>query len=211
MAPYFETAKSFADVPIGDDGVDTVAFLEASDALMNMFDLLGIGVFTFVQHDLRMNISGVRHRHDSHTDRSPTLEKLVLAEHDDGHKHATGCLVRLLRHVTVYTTGLAFTLISLRNTQAEPKTPLHASFKKAYDVTLKHHHKWAIRNVVYIALRATPHRADFYARISESSPTAHDEHARLDVELTKWLAGLDIIVRHMKDFLERHDLGKVTI
>lgn len=93
--------------------------------------------------------------------------------------------------------------MSLRNTQADPKAPLHTCFKRAYDETLKHHHKWAVRNIVYVctsrrrrrttnawfvkvALRATPHRADFYARISESSRTAHEEHQKLDVELAKW-------------------------
>lgn len=34
MAPYLETVKSFADVPITDAGIDTVAFLEASDGLV---------------------------------------------------------------------------------------------------------------------------------------------------------------------------------
>jgi hypothetical protein len=123
--------------------------------------LLGIGVFSFVQHDLRTNISGVRHRHESAADRSTTLEKLVSAERDDGHKHATGCLVRLFRCAasipalscaeTEYVrSGLAFTLVSLRNTQANPQATLHTSFKNAYDSTLKHHHGWAVRNVVNV-------------------------------------------------------------
>lgn len=69
--------QSFADVPVTSDGVETVSFLDASDGLVNMFgtspraiaeedakhpllkDLLGIGVFSFVQADLRANI-GVR-------------------------------------------------------------------------------------------------------------------------------------------------------
>jgi hypothetical protein len=64
------TLQSFADVPITADGVETVSFLEASDGLVNMFgtlptqlqkvtnidiniDLLGAGIFSFVQMDLR--------------------------------------------------------------------------------------------------------------------------------------------------------------
>jgi len=68
--------QSFADVPITTDGVETASFLEASDGLVNMFgafslnlcfrrtclmpfikDLLGTGVFTFVQCDIRSNIA----------------------------------------------------------------------------------------------------------------------------------------------------------
>jgi hypothetical protein len=62
-------------VPITEDGVDTVSFLDASDGLVNLFgafrciavrsplsvlhwiDLLGSAVFGFVQTDLRANIA----------------------------------------------------------------------------------------------------------------------------------------------------------
>lgn len=32
---------------------------------------------------------------------------------------------------------------------------------------------------------------------------------KLDVELAKWLAGLDVIVKHMRAFLEQGGFGKV--
>ena len=48
--------QSFADVPIHPDGIDTHAFLEASEGLVGMFDLLGTGIFGFVQADIRSNI-----------------------------------------------------------------------------------------------------------------------------------------------------------
>ncbi|KAG9308067.1 hypothetical protein JVU11DRAFT_12634 [Chiua virens] len=54
--PYFETVRSFANVPITEYGVDTVSFLEASYGLVKLFDLLGSGVFGFVQADIKGNI-----------------------------------------------------------------------------------------------------------------------------------------------------------
>lgn len=65
MAPYLETVKvsnetlhidcvthqrhvqSFADVPVTDAGVDTVAFLEASKGLVGLF-----GMYTALKRDL---------------------------------------------------------------------------------------------------------------------------------------------------------------
>lgn len=38
-------------------------------------------------------------RYDSHQHVSPTLEKLVEVEVQDGHRNSTGCLVRLVRCV----------------------------------------------------------------------------------------------------------------
>lgn len=69
--------KSYADVPVTDAGVDTTAFLEASEGLVSMFgmsfillvahvivtdenytiDLLNSAAFTMVQSDLRNNIA----------------------------------------------------------------------------------------------------------------------------------------------------------
>ncbi|KAI8996458.1 glycolipid transfer protein [Trametes punicea] len=198
MAPYFETAKSFADVPITPDGVDTAAFLLASTDFVNMFDLLGGGVFAFVQSDLRTNIAGVRHRYDIAPAESPTLEKLVTNEcSSGGEHHGTACLVRLLR-------GLWFTCEALRNMQQDRNAELHTCFKRSYDANLKPYHSFVIRSVVAVAIRAVPHRRDFYARITQGG-----SHEKFDNELTKWLAGLEGIVHRLKTFLVEGGYGRV--
>ncbi|KAI0730860.1 glycolipid transfer protein [Earliella scabrosa] len=189
MAPYFETAKSFADVPITDDGVDTATFLLASTDFVNMFDLLGGGVFGFVQNDLRANIAGVRQRFEAARADSPTLEKLVASECKGRERHGTACLVRLLR-------GLLFTCEALRNMQQDRNAELHACFKRSYDAILKHHHSFVVRSVVSVAIRAVPHRQEFYARLTQGG-----SHERFDHELAKWLAGLGGIVDRLKAFL----------
>ncbi|KAF4622224.1 hypothetical protein D9613_008968 [Agrocybe pediades] len=173
MAPYFETVKSFADVPFTDDGIETASFLEASDGLVQMFDLLGSGVFGFVQADIRGNIAGVRAR------------------------HATPCLVRLVR-------GLAFTCKALQHMQKDTNSELHVCFKRSYDEVLKHHHNFVIRSVVTVAIRAVPRRDDFLSRIAQGSSVD-----KLNVELARWLEGLEKIVQHTSIFLERGGYGKV--
>ncbi|KAF9552440.1 glycolipid transfer protein [Agrocybe pediades] len=197
MAPYFETVKSFADVPFTDDGVETASFLEASDGLVQMFDLLGSGVFGFVQADIRGNIAGVRSRYDATQDASGTLERLVHSEKDEPHRHATPCLVRLIR-------GLAFTCKALQHMQKDTNSELHVCFKRSYDEVLKHHHNFVIRSVVTIAIRAVPRRDDFLSRIAQGGSVD-----KLNVELARWLEGLEKIVQHTSLFLERGGYGKV--
>jgi len=197
MAPYFETVKSFADVSILNTGVDTQSFLEASDGLVQLFDLLGSGVFGFVQSDIRGNISGVRKRYEATPDASKTIEDLVRAESQEQHKHATPCLVRLTR-------GLSFTCNALQNVQNDRSSELHVCFRRSYDTVLKHHHTFLIRSVVYVALRAVPRRPEFYARISQGGSIE-----KLDAELARWLAGLDSLVKHLSAFLEKGGYGKV--
>ena len=55
-----------------------------------------------------------------------------------------------------------------------------------------------------IAIRAVPHRHDFYNRLAEGSP-----HDAFDTELEKWLSGLASICHRMMTFLEPGGYGKV--
>jgi len=197
VTPYFETVKSFADVPVTSDGVETASFLDASDGLVNMFDLLGVGVFSFVQVDLRANIGGVRSRHTSHQQVSTTLEMLVASEAQEGTRQTTACVVRLIR-------GLLFTCRALENMQADRTCQLQACFKRSYDDVLKHHHGWLVQAAVTLAIKAVPSRSEFYRRISQGG-----SQEKLDVELGKWLNGLDQIVVHMKRFLDEGGHGRV--
>ncbi|KAJ6572751.1 glycolipid transfer protein domain-containing protein [Mycena vulgaris] len=197
MAPHFETMKSFADVPINDAGVMTEDFLLASDGLVALFDLLGAGVFGFVQADIKSNISGVRERYNAAVAESSTLEDLVRHEHAQGGKHGTQCLVRLIR-------GLAFTCLALQTTQTEPNCALHVCFRRAYDVVLRHHHTFVVRSVVTLAIRAVPRRDHFYAQISQGG-----DSEKFEGELKRWLVGLDGIVQRMKGFLADGAYGRV--
>ncbi|KAG2346012.1 glycolipid transfer protein [Suillus weaverae] len=185
--PYFETVKSFADVPITVNGVETLVFLEASEGLVQLFDLLGSGVFGF----------GVRTRYQADSSRCSTLENLVRSEVSLEDRHGTGCLIRLTR-------GLTFLCRALQHMQNDPSMELHVCFKRSYDEVLRHHHTFFVRSLAAVAVRAAPYRRDFYTRISQGAP-----REKLDAELAKWLSGLDVIVKRLKGFIEGEGYGRI--
>jgi hypothetical protein len=55
-----------------------------------------------------------------------------------------------------------------------------------------------------VAIRAVPRRNDFYMRIAQGGSIE-----KLDIELGKWLCGLESIVKHVGGFLERGGYGRV--
>ncbi|KAG1874303.1 glycolipid transfer protein domain-containing protein [Suillus subluteus] len=180
--PYFETVKSFADVPIT---------VNASEGLVQLFDLLGSGVFGFVQSDIKGNIG------ETDSSRCSTLENLVRSEALLDDRHGTGCLIRLTR-------GLTFLCKALQHMQNDPSIELHVCFKRSYDEVLRPHHTFFVRSLAAVAVRAAPYRRDFYARISQGAPLEN-----LDAELAKWLSGLDVIVKRLKGFIEGEGYGRI--
>jgi len=197
MAPYLETVKSFADVPITDAGVDTVAFLEASQGLVGLFDLLGSAAFSVVQSDLKGNIAKVRARYDAAPSESATLEKLVENEKtSDKKRPATEGLMWLLR-------GLSFTCKALQNAQATKTEELSAAFTKSYEGTLKKFHNFVVKGIFAVAMKACPYRKDFYDKLAaDPNGGAPASPEKLDEELNKWLAALAAIVERVQAFYE---------
>ncbi|KAK0242103.1 glycolipid transfer protein [Armillaria nabsnona] len=197
MAPYLETVKSFADVPVTDAGVDTLAFLEASEGLVGIFDLLGSSAFAVVQSDLKGNIAKVRARYDAAPSQSATLEQLVENEKGEKKRTATEGLMWLLR-------GLSFTCKALQNAQLKKDEELSVAFTKSYEVTLRKFHNFVVKGVFSLAMKACPYRADFYKKLA--ADPAKGASASQDVvneELDKWLAALSDIVTRMQTFYEQ--------
>ncbi|CAA7261808.1 unnamed protein product [Cyclocybe aegerita] len=196
MAPYLETVKSFADVPVTEAGVDTVTFLEASDGLVGLFDLLGSAAFSVVQADIKGNITKVRARYDAAPTLSTTLELLVENEKGEKKRVATEGLLWLLR-------GLSFTCKALQNAQANKTEELAAAFIKAYEITLKKFHNFVVKGVFSVAMKACPYRADFYTKLaadpSGGPPASQD---KLNEELDRWLEALSAIVAKEEAFYE---------
>ncbi|KAK0213136.1 het-c2 protein [Desarmillaria ectypa] len=203
MAPYLERVKSFADVPVTDAGVDTLAFLEASQGLVGIFDLLGSSAFTVVQSDLKGNIAKVRARYDAVPSQSATLEQLVENEKGEKKRTATEGLMWLLR-------GLSFTCKALQNAQLNKEEELSVAFSKSYEVTLKKFHNFVVKGIFSVAMKACPYRVDFYKKLAadpSGGPSASQDV--LNEELDKWLAALSDIVARIETFYERggHNKG----
>ncbi|TDL26034.1 het-c2 protein [Rickenella mellea] len=202
MAPYLQTVKSFADVPVTDEGVDTAAFLEASRGLVGIFDLIGSSALNLVSNDLNGNITKVQTRYDAATDKSKTLELLVKNEMAEKKSTATQGLLWLLR-------GQSFTCKALQATQADKQKGLSDAFNESYEKTLKPHHSFLIRPVFAVAMKACPQRDGLYTKLKEdkSGGVAASQDV-LDTELDKWLASLEQIVQRVDAFYEKNGYKK---
>ncbi|OBZ70917.1 Pleckstrin y domain-containing family A member 8 [Grifola frondosa] len=184
MAPYLESVKSFADVPVTDAGVDTLAFLEAAQGVVGLFERS------------EGNITKVRARYDAFPDQSSTLELLVVNEKTEKKRTATEGLLWLLR-------GLAFTCKALQLAQANASEELAAAFSKSYEGTLKKFHNFVVKGIFSVAMKACPYRADFYAKLAADPAGGPSVSAdKLSDDLNKWLAALDSIVKRMETFYE---------
>ncbi|PFH49754.1 hypothetical protein AMATHDRAFT_146877 [Amanita thiersii Skay4041] len=202
MAPYLDTVKSFADVPITVDGIDTLVFLEASQGLVGLFDLLGSAAFSVVQSDLKGNIAKVRARYDATPSLSGTLQKLVMNEQGEKKRVATEGLMWLLR-------GLSFTCKALQFSQANKGDELSAAFSKSYEETLKKFHNFVVKGLFTVAMKACPYRSEFYAKLAaDPDGGAPASQERVDEALNKWLTALSAIVEQMETFYESGGYGK---
>ncbi|KAI9281885.1 glycolipid transfer protein domain-containing protein [Sporodiniella umbellata] len=165
---YFDTlARSYVNVDTT-KGVDTEQFLEATEGLVKLFDLLGSAAFSVVQNDMNGNIKKIRERYLSNPTANNTLEELTKNESSEKKRVATE--------------GLLW-LSSLEN----PTEELTASFTKAYEKTLKKHHNFVVRPVFALAMKACPYRKDFYEKIG-----ATDE-AGLS-QMREWLEALEKVI-----------------
>ncbi|BGP13746.1 hypothetical protein JCM10213_006424 [Rhodosporidiobolus nylandii] len=192
MATYFET--SFVDVPVTDAGVDTLQFLEATEGLIKMFDLLGNPSFAIVQNDMNGNVTKIRNRYNAAPAQSATLEQLVENEKGEKKRTATEGLLWLIR-------GLKFTQIALTRSQADKTEELSVSFSNAYDQTLKKYHSFVIKPVFALAMKACPYRKDFYAKLGPPE-------APVDAELSKWNGALGQIIAQLEAFYEKGNHAK---
>lgn len=80
---YFDGKKSFNDVTIDqskDNAINTTEFLEAAEALTQLFDVLGGVAFNPVKNDMGGNIKKIRERQLAAPVDSETLQDLVRNE-----------------------------------------------------------------------------------------------------------------------------------
>ncbi|CAE7162347.1 unnamed protein product [Rhizoctonia solani] len=184
--------KSFVDVPVTEDGVDTASFLDASDGVCELFTHFTNPAFGVVKNDISGNIAKVRARLESHPTESVTLEKLVANEQKEKKQPATEGLMWLLR-------GLSYTGKALQHCQANKSAELSEGFESSYPLTLKPHHGLLAKGAMALAVKAVPYRKDFYEKIG--SPP--------DDQLNAWLGALDSIITRMDVFYKAGKHGEV--
>lgn len=194
MTTFFDGKKSFADVPVTDDKIDTQAFLEASEALVKLFDLLGSSAFSVVQKDMTGNIEKVRAKLLEDPAGLATLQGLILLEAGQKTKKATQGLLWLTR-------GLEFTAQAMRETVNNPSKELTVTFTDAYSKTLSKYHGMLVKPIFKLAMKACPYRKDFFEKLGS-------DQAKVDEELAKWLKALEDIVAIIVAFFTLGNYGK---
>eukprot|EP00300_Choanocystis_sp_HF-7_P027365 c32459_g1_i1.p1 GENE.c32459_g1_i1~~c32459_g1_i1.p1 ORF type:complete len:201 (+),score=27.71 c32459_g1_i1:43-645(+) len=198
MTTYFDTLRMrYQDVPVTAEGISTSEFIDATEGVVKLFDLLGSSAFAVVQNDMNGNIKKIRDRLlSTGPDLSGTLQLLVKNEGLPGDKKrtATEGLLWLLR-------GLEFTARALRLSLENPSEELSTSFTKAYENTLRKYHSILVRPVFSLAMKACPYRKDFYAKLGPSEDVVR-------TPLTEWLVALEKIVQDMHQFYEQGQYAK---
>lgn len=98
ITPQSLSLQSYADVPLT-PGISTSSFLEATEGVTKLFDLLGSTAFSVVKNDMEGNLKKIRERFLATPDLSSTLQDLVRNEGKPGDKKrvATEGLLWLLR------------------------------------------------------------------------------------------------------------------
>ena len=195
MSTFFdEMKKSFADVPITDEKVDTASFLEASESLVKLFDLLGSSAFQVVQKDMTGNITKIRTKLLADPAGSGTLQDLVLSEANTKTKTATQGLLWLSR-------GLQFTSQAMRETVDNPSKELAVTFTDAYSKTLSQYHGMLVKPIFKLAMKACPYRKDFFEKLGA-------DQTKVAEQLKTWLKALENIVQIILDFFTSGNYGK---
>ncbi|CEJ80337.1 Putative Glycolipid transfer protein [[Torrubiella] hemipterigena] len=182
--------RSFVDVTIdpATNAVNTTEFLEASESLITIFDVLGSVAFAPVKSDMLGNVKKIRDRFLASPVDSETLQSLVPSELKTKKHTATEGLIWLVR-------ALEFTSIGIAQNISKPDEELSDSFRSSYAVTLKPHHSFLVKPIFSAAMGACPYRKDFYAKLG-SDP------AKVEAELKVYLAALEKIVAILKAFLD---------
>lgn len=195
MSTFFdEIKKSFADVKLTEGKVDTAEFLQASEALVKLFDLLGSSAFAVVQKDMTGNIEKIQKKLLSDPINCSTLQDLILSEASGKDKTATQGLLWLSR-------GLEFTAKAMNETVDNPTSELTKTFTSAYEKTLSKHHGMLVKPVFKLAMKACPYRKDFFEKLGS-------DQDKVDKELRTWLDALNNIVKIIMDFFASGNYGK---
>ncbi|KAI9807422.1 MAG: hypothetical protein M1833_000167 [Piccolia ochrophora] len=192
---FFDNLKrSFTDAPLdksADNALSTSEFLQATESLTTLFDLLGSVSFSPVKSDMTGNVKKIRERQLTAPGDSSTLQSLVRAELKSGKHTATEGLLWLTR-------GLDFTAAALRHNISTPTDELSTSFRAAYTNTLKPHHSFLVKPIFSAAMSATPYRKDFFEKLGE-------DQDKVLHELTAWLEALEERVKVLKEFMARKE------
>ncbi|CAK7217678.1 hypothetical protein SBRCBS47491_003249 [Sporothrix bragantina] len=189
--------KSFADVPIdtaNDNAIDTIAFLAASQELLNLIPAFGLALNKLIGKDIRGNIEGVREGCMRNPLHAATLQELYAVD-----KIVQEKLMWLMRGLSLIYYALAQD-VDDETEKSKPleKQQLTGAFRQSYAKVLEPHHSYLAQKGALLGINTTlPTSEKFYKALSSTKP--------IDVvreQLKPWLAGLGRIIDILDPLVE---------
>ena len=145
---FDKLARNYTQVIINEKNeVDVVTFLEATEAMFALLDLLGSTAFSPVKSDMAGNVAKIRTKFLSNPVAYPTLQSIVLAEKKENKMKggASEGLLWLKR-------GLEFTSQALRRNTDDQNEELSVSFQLAYQNSLSKYHSFLVKPIFSVYL-----------------------------------------------------------
>ncbi|KAI9021255.1 putative glycolipid transfer protein [Hyaloraphidium curvatum] len=183
---YFDKfAITYVTMPIDEaGGIPTPEFIQATKAILGLFDLLGSVAFSPVKSDFDGNIKKIETRYNANKEGSKTLQELVQTEWKEKKRTATEGMMWLRR-------GLEFVSAALSKLEADDKLELSTAFSSAYKETLSQYHSFLIKPIFSAAMGACPYRKDFFTKLGSPADKVNQQFGEFVPALAKVVKILD--------------------
>eukprot|EP00163_Fabomonas_tropica_P020757 TRINITY_DN36671_c0_g1_i1.p1 TRINITY_DN36671_c0_g1~~TRINITY_DN36671_c0_g1_i1.p1 ORF type:complete len:202 (+),score=52.69 TRINITY_DN36671_c0_g1_i1:129-734(+) len=150
----------YAAITLEDGQIPTKQFLEASAEMAKIFEFFG-KAFAMVKSDVNGNIQKLTKCYEANPEGFSTLHKLIKNDVDKGETKSTKsatCFLLWFKRTLQYISILLHKLHEGAGEVSECAT-------LAYQPTLAKHHGWATRQVFNLAVKASPTKASFLAKL----------------------------------------------
>ncbi|CAG8503983.1 1226_t:CDS:2 [Cetraspora pellucida] len=181
---------SYCDVPITEDGIDTITFLNATHELVKLLDIIGPEVFEFFRGEMNSNIKNIRERFEHNKSKNLTLEKLI--KHDESEYKTKN-----IHNLVLLTRQIEFIAVGLRRSINDPNEELAVSFTESYKITLERHHNIVLRPIFRVAIKACPYRHEFFQKLGNDQEKVYQQYE-------SWLSSLEGIIKRLYALPEFH-------
>ncbi|KAK7072887.1 hypothetical protein SK128_020139 [Halocaridina rubra] len=160
LTPVFPTVTE-------DGKIETVQFLEAGKAFIQIYDQLGTA-FYVVKKDMLGNIEKLYKTYSKSPEKYKFLNDLISEERNDPSIYAVDALLWLKR-------ALEFTVhfmngICSEFEKSESFDKLDHLATEAYNSTLKIYHMWLVQNVFKVVVKSVPNRTNLVKALYFGSP-----------------------------------------
>jgi len=190
---------------ISDDGIPTLAFLNACDSILPFLNKIGAKAFAPVKIDLQGNIKKLRTKYQSNSHEFTTLQQMIQQEiRTKTYKRrqsATDALLWLKR-------GLRFIHKFLFEIKSGQKN-ITVALNEAYAQSLKPYHSYIVGGIFALAVKSAPNEEEFIkALLVEKKEFIEDRDFRklLLEDIEQYTYAMEIVLDIIDKFYQDYDL-----